>query len=278
MTLTVASVNVNGIRAAVKERHERNRGMLTWLRGAGSEIDVLALQEVRATTEQASAALAPLLDGGWHLAVAPAEAKGRAGVALLSRTAPRAVQIGFDDGEFAASGRYIEASFAGPGDGEELRVGSLYLPSGSAGTPKQDEKERFMAQFRSYLAAAVATGAPYLICGDWNIAHQEADLKNHANNHKTSGFLPQERAWMSDVFAAESGLVDVVRARHPGEAGPYSWWSQRGKAFDNDAGWRIDYHVATAGLARRATADYVARAAAYDERWSDHAPVVVTYS
>lgn len=277
MSLTVASVNVNGIRAAVKERHERNPGMIAWLNGAGSAIDVLALQEVRATAEQAEKALAPLLDTGWHLVTAPAEAKGRAGVALLARTAPRDVQIGFDDGEFISAGRYIEATFDGPASGEELRIGSLYLPSGSAGTPKQDEKERFMEQFRAYLATAVASGKNYLICGDWNIAHQEADLKNHKGNHKNSGFLPNERAWMGDVFATDSGLVDVVRARRPEELGPYSWWSQRGKAFDNDAGWRIDYHVATTDLAQRAVADYVDRAAAYDERWSDHAPVVVTY-
>ncbi|WP_333620094.1 exodeoxyribonuclease III, partial [Dietzia sp.] len=112
-----------------------------------------------------------------------------------------------------------------------------------------------------------------------NIAHNEVDLKNHKNNHKSSGFLPSEREWLTGVLGedAESGWVDVVRHRRPDEVGPYSWWSQRGKAFDNDAGWRIDYHMATAKLAARAVSDRVDVAGAYDERWSDHAPVVVEY-
>ena len=113
--------------------------------------------------------------------------------------------------------------------------------------------------------------------GDWNIAHREEDLKNHKGNHKSSGFLPHEREWMTGVFADGSGWTDVVRHRRPDEVGPYSWWSQRGKAFDNDAGWRIDYHVVTDGLVDRAVKDWVDRASAYDMRWSDHAPVTVVY-
>ena len=280
MSLTIASVNVNGIRAAVKQRNERNPGMLTWLDSSG--VDVVCMQEVRATREQAEQALAPALEAGWHLVVEPSELKGRAGVALLSREEPTEVRTGHDDVEFAAAGRYVEAEFSGPADGETLTVASLYLPSGSAGTPKQDEKERFMRSFRTYLSARAGEIAgreshEMVVCGDWNIAHREADLKNHKGNHKSSGFLPEEREWMSELFGDGSGWTDVVRHRRPDEIGPYSWWSQRGKAFDNDAGWRIDYHVVTDGLVGRAVADRVDRAGAYDERWSDHAPVVVEY-
>jgi exodeoxyribonuclease-3 len=116
-----------------------------------------------------------------------------------------------------------------------------------------------------------------LVCGDWNIAHREADLKNWKTNQKSSGFLPEERAWLSRVYG-EAGYVDVVRELHPDVTGPYSWWSYRGKAFDNDSGWRIDYHVSTPGLAGRAVSAEVERAKSYGERWSDHAPVTVRYS
>lgn len=122
-----------------------------------------------------------------------------------------------------------------------------------------------------------AAGRDLVVCGDWNIAHREEDLKNWRGNRRSSGFLPEERAWLSRVFG-EAGYVDVVRALHPGQAGPYSWWSYRGRAFDNDAGWRIDYQVATPGLAARAASARVERAASHDARWSDHAPVTVSYS
>lgn len=280
VSLTVSSVNVNGIRAAVKQRSETNLGFLPWLEGSG--VDVVALQEVRADEDQARKALAPALDAGWHLVSAPSELKGRAGVALLSRHEPADVRIGYGDPEFADSGRYIEATYPGAADGETVTIASLYLPSGSANTPKQDEKDRFLATFRDFLADTAADvrgrdGHEMIICGDWNIAHREEDLKNHKGNHKSSGFLPHEREWMTDVFADGSGWTDVVRHRRPDEVGPYSWWSQRGKAFDNDAGWRIDYHVVTDGLVDRAVKDWVDRASAYDMRWSDHAPVTVVY-
>ena len=281
VSLTVATVNVNGLRAAVKQRSETNLGLLPWLEQSGA--DVLALQEVRATEEQMQKALEPAVSAGWHLAGAESlVAKGRAGVALLSREAPVDVVVGHGDPEFAEAGRYIEAAYPGAAAGETITVASLYLPSGSFGTPKQDEKDRFLATFREFLdervrSIAAKDGHEMIICGDWNIAHREADLKNHKNNHKSSGFLPHEREWLTDLFAEDSGWTDVVRHRRPDEIGPYSWWSQRGKAFDNDAGWRIDYHVVTDGLVNRAVSDRVDRAVAYDMRWSDHAPVVVTY-
>ncbi|GAA1705135.1 exodeoxyribonuclease III [Dietzia cercidiphylli] len=280
VSLTVSTVNVNGIRAAVKQRSETNLGFLPWLEGSGA--DVVALQEVRADEGQTRKALAPALDAGWHLVGSASSLKGRAGVALLSRHEPAEVRIGHGDPEFDESGRYIEAVYPGAVDGETVTVASLYLPSGTAETPKQDEKDRFMASFREHLAESAKVvgardGHEMIICGDWNIAHREADLKNHKGNHKSSGFLPHEREWMSELFADASGWTDIVRHRRPDEIGPYSWWSQRGKAFDNDAGWRIDYHVVTDGLVDRAVADRVDRASAYDMRWSDHAPVTVVY-
>ncbi|MFD9909340.1 exodeoxyribonuclease III [Streptomyces sp. NPDC059063] len=260
--LTVTSVNVNGLRAAAK------KGFVEWL--AGTAADVLCLQEVRAEPEQLPQEVrAP---EGWHVTHAPAAAKGRAGVSLYTRREPERVQVGFGSEEFDASGRYVEADLPG------VTVASLYLPSGEVGTERQDEKIRFMGEFLAYLkelkARAAADGREVLVCGDWNIAHQEADLKNWKGNKKNSGFLPEERAWLTEVFE-EYG--DVLRALHPDVEGPYSWWSYRGRAFDNDTGWRIDYHVATPRLVERAVKGYVERAASHAERWSDHAPVTVVY-
>ncbi len=213
---------------------------------------------------------------GWYAVHAPATAKGRAGVSLYTRREPDAVRVGFGCLEFADSGRYVEADLPG------VTVASLYLPSGEVGTGRQDEKYRFMGEFLPYLkdlrARAAADGREVVVCGDWNIAHREADLKNWKANQKKAGFLPDEREWLSRVLdAEEGGYVDVVRALHPDQEGPYSWWSYRGRAFDNDSGWRIDYQIATPGLAAKAVKAYVERAATHDERWSDHAPVTAVY-
>ncbi|MFH8366001.1 exodeoxyribonuclease III [Streptomyces sp. NPDC018031] len=262
---TVTTVNVNGLRAAAQ------KGFLPWL--AETAADVVCLQEVRAEPHQLPEAVRE--PEGWHTVHAPAAAKGRAGVSLYSRREPEAARIGFGSAEFDGSGRYAEIDLPG------LTVASLYLPSGEVGTERQDEKLRFMTEFLAYLkelrARAAAEGREVLVCGDWNIAHREADLKNWKANRKNSGFLPEERDWLSRVFG-EAEYVDVVRALHPDVDGPYSWWSYRGKAFDNDSGWRIDYHVASPGLAGRALKAVVERAASYDQRWSDHAPVTVSYA
>lgn len=262
----VSTVNVNGLRAAAR------KGYVEWL--AAGDTDVLCLQEVRAEGHQLADEVRE--PEGWHAFYAPAAAKGRAGVALLTRREPDAVRVGFGVSEFADSGRYLEADLPG------LTVASLYLPSGDVGTERQAEKERFMAAFLPYLKElrekAAADGREVLVCGDWNIAHQEADLKNWKANRKNAGFLPEERAWLSRVLdPADGGYVDVVRSLHPDVTGPYSWWSYRGRAFDNDSGWRIDYAMATPGLAARASKAYVERAATHDERWSDHAPVTVVF-
>ncbi|MFE5645524.1 exodeoxyribonuclease III [Rhodococcus sp. NPDC056516] len=264
---TITSVNVNGVRAAAR------KGMLDWLEKTSA--DFICLQETRASDDQLRETLEPALGNGWFLVSAEPSAKGRNGVAVLSRTEPDAVRIGHGDDEFLDAGRYIEADFA------DLTVASLYLPSGEALTPKQEEKERFMASFAVHLAstaaAAEAADRHVVVSGDWNIAHTELDLKNWKTNKKSSGFLPEERAWMDLLFAADSAWVDVFRTLHPGVDGPYSWWSYRGKAFDNDSGWRIDYQVATRGYAERAKVAVVERAESYDLRWSDHAPVTVSY-
>ncbi|WP_040684231.1 exodeoxyribonuclease III [Nocardiopsis halotolerans] len=265
-SLVVSSVNVNGLRAAAR----KDPGFVGWL--AATDADVVCLQETRAEADQLpEGVIAP---EGWHVVLAPALAKGRAGVAVYSRREPDEVRVGFGHAEFEESGRYVEVDLG------EVTVASLYLPSGEVGTERQLEKERFLEAFLPYLAKrrvqVEERGRELVVCGDWNIAHTEADLRNWRGNRKNSGFLPEERAWLSRVFD-EAGYVDVVRSLHPDQEGPYTWWSYRGRAFDNDTGWRIDLHVATPGLAGRAVSARVERAEDRAGRWSDHAPVTVRY-
>ena len=261
MANIISTINVNGVRAATGKT---GKGMLEWL--AVTEADVICLQETRATDEQTRKALGPALDSGWHLALAESGTKGRAGVAILSRREPLAVRIGFGSAEFDGLGRYIEAEF------DDLTVASVYVHTGEADTPLQDEKYRFLAELGAHMKAQTGN---FVISGDWNVAHTELDIKNWKGNIKNAGFLPGERAWLDEIIAA--GYVDVVRTLHPVVPGPYSWWSYRGRAFDNDAGWRIDYQLARGEIAGRAKQAVVERAADYHLRWSDHAPVTVQY-
>ncbi|ANY07485.1 exodeoxyribonuclease III [Pseudonocardia sp. HH130630-07] len=262
----VATANVNGIRAAT------GKGLLDWL--AGTDAEVVCLQEVRARPEELPAAFTDALAaGGWHLRLAPSEtAKGRNGVAVLSRAEPEAVRIGFGDPVTDLDGRYLEVDL--PGD---LTVGSLYLPKGVAGTERQDAKDAFLKTFGDHLHTAsgrcAAGGREMVVAGDWNIAPTERDLRNWRNNQRNSGFLPHEREWFAGLL--RTGWSDVVRDLHPGADGPYSWWTYRGRAFDNDVGWRIDHVLLTPGLAAAARSAGVDRAVTHDARWSDHAPVVV---
>ncbi len=272
--MIVSTINVNGIRAAVKERSPENLGMLPWLKT--TRADVVCLQETRADDEQLAEALAPALADGWHLASADPHLKGRNGVAVLSRHAITRTLIGPTSenstgatDEFAAHGRYLEV------DTGDLTVASVYFPTGEAETDRQLEKERFMAAVATRMGVLRRTQRHTVVCGDWNIGHTEHDIKAWKANQKKAGFLPSERQWLTELLAA--GWVDVVRMLHPEVAGPYSWWSWRGKAFDNDAGWRIDYQLATADLAARVLSARVERAEAYALRWSDHAPVTVEY-
>ncbi|WP_342319099.1 exodeoxyribonuclease III [Corynebacterium mayonis] len=304
MSLTIASVNVNGIRAATKVRSEINHGMLEWLRHTAA--DVVVMQEVRASGDQAVTALQPALDNGWHLVVAPAEApgaKGRAGVGILSREPLAEVEIGIPG--FEDSGRFIAGTLV---DG--TRVASLYLPSGAAETAKQDEKYEFLDRFEPLLDNWPSIYPRMVIGGDWNICHRREDLKNWRTNRTKSGFLPHERAFMDSVFGTFpdeeaqdlkdkqadgwSGAVgyvsegrreanrdpqwfDVARRLQPDHA-PYTWWTYRGQAFNNDAGWRIDYQAATAAMLERAKRSWVEKVPTVEERWSDHSPLLVEYN
>ncbi|MEU4390085.1 exodeoxyribonuclease III [Kribbella sp. NPDC023855] len=264
--LKVATANVNGIRAAFR------RGMAGWLEE--TDPDLLLLQEVRATDE----VLRDHLGGDWHIAHAEPVSdghKGRAGVAVASRRPIKQENAEIGPERFSGSGRWIEADVV-LDDGSTLTAISTYVFTGEFETPpRQAEKYAFLDAFTERLSVLRADGRHVLVCGDLNIAHREVDLKAWKANRKKSGFLPEERAWMDRLF--EAGWVDLGR-RFGGEGpGPYSWWSWRGKAFDNDAGWRIDYQIASPGLAAAATSCVIHRAPTYAERWSDHAPVVATY-
>ncbi len=271
--MRIATVNVNGIRASVR------RGFADWL--VERDCDLVALQEVRSPAE-----LVPLeASTGYHFAYHPGDRAGRNGVALLCRTPPEAVREGFGNPAFDAEGRYVEADY----DlcGWRLTVGSLYLPKGGRADDTPEElaryrrKLRFMRSFRPYLTrarlAARERGREFLVMGDFNIAHTRNDLRNWRGNSRSVGFLPEEREWFASLLGPRT-LVDVVRRLHPDVDGPYSWWSWMGNAFTNDVGWRIDYHLATPGLARAATSAGTDRAESYEARTSDHAPVVVDYT
>jgi exodeoxyribonuclease-3 len=262
--LRVATVNVNGIRAAFR------RGMGAWLERSAP--DVLLVQEVRADDEILAAYLAP---DEWRLAHEPAVAKGRAGVAVASRLPVRAIRIGIGTGAATDSGRWVEADVELPGGGVLTAV-SAYVHSGTAGTPSMDEKYAFLDAVTARMGALVADGGLAVVAGDLNIAHREADIRNWKGNLKSAGFLPQERAYL-DRWFDELGWRDVGRELAGPGPGPYTWWSWRGKAFDNDTGWRIDYQLATPALAAAARAARIDRASSYAERFSDHAPFVVDY-
>lgn len=264
--MRIATVNVNGIRAAMR------KGMVEWL--AASQPDVLLLQETRAPEE----IITDLLPG-WHVASDVCRIKGRAGVAIATRSEPLAVRGGVPGEESDVdSGRWLEADLALP-DGSVLTVVSTYLHSGTAGTPTMDLKYSHLDLVEARLgalAAATALGGEALVAGDFNVVRGPRDIKNFRPNHnKTAGVLDPEMAYLSRWF--ETQWVDVHRELAGDVDGPYTWWSQRGKAFDNDAGWRIDYQIATPRLARTAFAATVDRAPSYDTRFSDHAPVVIDY-
>jgi len=272
--LRLASVNVNGVRASFR------KGMGDWL--AGRDVDILALQEVRASTED----LQGLLGDEWDILHDPATAKGRAGVAIASRRRAHIHRVELGAADFDSAGRWLEADYE-VGD-TVLTVVSAYVHSGEDGTPKQVEKYKFLDAMEARLPELAAHSEFAVVVGDLNVGHRTLDIKNWKGNVKKAGFLPTERAYFDRFVGAEDdpaynagaglGWVDVGR-RDAGEVpGPYTWWSQRGKAFDTDTGWRIDYHLATPALAERVASYVVDRAAAYDERWSDHAPVVVDYA
>ncbi len=266
----IASVNVNGIRAA------HRKGMGEWL--ASREVDILALQEVRADGATLTKLVQEMSEGTedtWHIHEHEAAQKGRAGVAIISRQAPLATRTGIGEGHPEDDGRWIEADYE-LSDGSTLTVVSVYVHSGEVGTEKQDHKMRFLEYMLEYLPQLAGRTDQVLVMGDLNVGHTELDIKNWKGNRKNSGFLPEERAYF-DKFFGEAGYVDVARSLAGEVEGPYTWWSYRGKAFDNDTGWRIDYHMATPALAEQASNAVVDRALDYSLRWSDHAPLVIDY-
>ncbi len=253
--MRVITLNVNGIRSAA------SKGLFPWL--AQQQADVICLQEVRAREDQFAGHDISL--PGYHAAYYPAERPGYAGVALYSRQKPARLVRGFGVSEFDNEGRYLEAQFP------EVAVVSLYLPSGSSGPERQASKDRFLKKFMPHLRALKRRRRPYILCGDWNIAHREIDLKNWKSNQKNSGFLPHERAWLDELFD-DVGFVDAFR-RVNQQADQYTWWSQRGQARAKNVGWRIDYQIASPALKAAARAAQIYTAA----RFSDHAPLIMDF-
>ena len=255
--IRIITLNLNGIRSAAR------KGWLDWT--AAQQADVLCVQELKAQDADLDDAMRVVdgMQGAFHFA----QKKGYSGVGLYARRTPLAVRVGFGHEEFDAEGRYIEADLGA------FTAISLYLPSGSSSDERQQAKFRFMDAFLPHLAELAASGREIVLCGDWNIAHMERDLKNWRSNQKNSGFLPEERAWLTRLFD-EIGWVDVYRRLHPEATDEsYTWWSNRGQAWAKNVGWRLDYQIATPGLAASAR-----RAAVYkDQRFSDHAPLTIDY-
>lgn len=255
--LRIISLNLNGIRSAW------SKNVLPWT--IEQQPDVVCLQELKAQIPDLNEDMR--VPDSMHAYYHCAEKKGYSGVGLWCRKMPDTVCNGFGHPEFDAEGRYIRADFG------KLSVISLYLPSGSSSPERQEAKFRFLDAFYPHMQSLIAEGREIVLCGDWNIAHREIDLKNWKGNRKNSGFLPEERAWLSRLFD-EQGWVDVYRRLYP-EAGEeaYTWWSNRGQAWAKNVGWRIDYQIATQSLAKTARAGSVYKTT----RFSDHAPLIIDY-
>jgi exodeoxyribonuclease-3 len=285
----LTSLNLNGIRSAA------SKGLQEWL--AQSLPDCICVQELKAQAADISGRFEEIagLKGYFHCA----EKKGYSGVGIYSRHEPSDVIAGYGSPEFDAEGRYVELRFDRPG--RPLSLISCYFPSGSSGEERQAAKFRFLAGIRPHLANLKNNGGQareFILCGDINIAHQEIDLKNFKGNRKNSGFLPEERAWMTQLLqgaeaaqqaaetpaqnttaesadsASSDGLVDVYRQLHPATTGEaYTWWSNRGQAYAKNVGWRLDYQIATPTLAAGARSASIHR----EPRFSDHAPLTIDY-
>jgi exodeoxyribonuclease-3 len=255
--LRIISLNLNGIRSAA------NKGLFDWL--PGQNADIVCVQELKAQHQDIPTVARPSTFVAAHFHAA--EKKGYSGVGVYARQRADQVIEGFGNPEFDAEGRYIQADFG------NLSVISLYLPSGSSSDERQQAKFRCMEAIWPRFVALANSGREVVICGDWNIAHTEKDLKNWKSNQKNSGFLPQERAWLTRLFD-ELGWVDVHRRLQPEATGEaYTWWSNRGQAWAKNVGWRIDYQIATPGIAASARCASVYKS----ERFSDHAPLVIDY-
>ncbi|MCB1919219.1 MAG: exodeoxyribonuclease III [Candidatus Competibacteraceae bacterium] len=253
--MRVITFNANGIRSAAR------KGFFTWL--AEQNADIVCAQETKAQIHQLPSD--PFCPRGYHCHYQDAVRKGYSGVALYARREPDEVRTGLGWPECDTEGRWLEARFG------NLSVVSLYLPSGTSGSERQTVKFDFLARLVEPLQAMRASGREFILCGDWNIAHKEIDLKNWRANRDHSGFLPEERAWLDELFGP-LGWVDAFRVVNP-HPDQYTWWSNRGQAWAKNIGWRIDYQVITPNLAERVRAAAIYR----EERFSDHAPLIMDY-
>ena len=253
--MRVITFNANGIRAAAK------KGFFTWL--AQQDADVVSIQETKAQQSQLTDPLFHPV--GYHCYYHDAEKKGYSGVALYTRQLPQEIVTGFGEPNLDKEGRYLEARFA------TINIVSLYLPSGTSGNERQQIKFQFMERFLPHLRELKNRSQEYILCGDWNIAHKPIDLKNWRSNQDHSGFLPEERVWMDNLFGPV-GLVDAFRVKNS-EAGQYTWWSHRGQAWANNTGWRIDYQIVTPGLTDKIKQVHIYK----EQRFSDHAPLIIDY-
>lgn len=251
----VITANLNGIRSAAK------KGFFEWM--IKQDADVICIQEVKAQHDDL---VHPALNPeGYHSYFHCAEKKGYSGVGIYSKRKPQQVITGLGWAHADQEGRYIEANFG------ELTVASLYMPSGTSGDERQLIKFDFLKRYAEYLIKLREKSPQLIICGDWNIAHTKMDIKNWRGNQKNSGFLPEERAWMDELFGP-MGFVDAFRVVNQ-EEDQYTWWSNRGQAWAKNVGWRIDYQVVTPNLKNAVKSASIYK----DQRFSDHAPLAMDY-
>lgn len=254
--MRIITVNTNGIRSAER------KGFFAWL--SEQNADVVCIQETKAQLSQLDTEL--FCPAPFHCFYHDAEKKGYSGVALYCKVEPDEIIYGLGIEDIDREGRFIEARFG------NLSVISLYLPSGSSGEERQTFKFSVLERFAEYLKTCATNGRDTIICGDWNIAHKAIDLKNWRGNQKNSGFLPEERAWLDDVFADEKWF-DAFRLVNQ-DAEQYTWWSNRGQSWAKNVGWRIDYQIISASLQHKVKAATIYK----DERFSDHAPLIIDYN
>lgn len=256
----LTSLNLNGIRSAT------SKGLEAWL--ATARPDCICVQEVKAQHDDVHGKFHALagMQGHFHYA----QKKGYSGVGIYTRHEPSDVIMGYNSPEFDAEGRYVELRFDTPQ--RKMSILSVYFPSGSSGEDRQQAKFRFLNEFYPHLQQLKAE-REFILCGDVNIAHQAMDLKNWRSNQKNSGFTPEERAWMTKLLT-EGGIVDVYRQLEPHTTDAcYTWWSNRGQAYANNVGWRLDYHLATPALAATARTSHIYK----EQKFSDHAPITIEY-
>ena len=253
--MKIVSCNLNGIRSA------HRKGFFDWYRK--QRCDVLCIQELKAQEDQIDTG--SMFPNSVYSYFKSAKKKGYSGVSIHTKVKPDKIIYEYGDKEFDSEGRYIEAQFG------DLSIISLYAPSGSSGDARQEAKFRFLKSYKKHLQNILKLKRKYIICGDWNIAHNEIDLKNWKGNKKNSGFLPEERAWLDDLFKDDK-YIDAFRFLNKKED-QYTWWSNRGNARENNVGWRIDYHIVSGNLKNNIKKEKIYK----ESFFSDHAPLILTY-